>query len=73
MRPAVSGRTSTVASSANSAYDQSGTSYPTTWQPDFHWGLLALPDVVTSHNDNGTPISPWYCNGHEVNMAVWTK
>jgi hypothetical protein len=67
---------STVASSANSAYDGSGTSYPTTWAANFHWGLIALPEVVTSHGDNGQApvVNPWACDAsHLSDMKIWAR
>jgi len=72
--PAYSWTSSTVAASANSSYSGSGTSFPTTWQASCHWGLIALPEVNTSHCDNNSAPAPWVCGGsHATNMRIWAR
>jgi len=64
------------ASSANSAYGGGGTSYGTVWQLTCHWGVVALPDTVTSHCNNGDTrlVNPWYCGArHDPNMVMWVR
>ncbi|MEE2751357.1 MAG: fibrinogen-like YCDxxxxGGGW domain-containing protein [Myxococcota bacterium] len=66
----------TIAASANTEYDQSGTDYSTTWQNTCHWGLVALGQVSTAHCDNGTSgvTNPWACGGvHNTDLSIWAR
>lgn len=67
---------STSASAANADYDFTGTSYETTWQTTCHWGVVAVPDTVTSHCNNGDSrlVNPWYCAaGTDTDLFVWAR
>ena len=67
---------SVTASTANSLYDGTGTSYDTEWQPTCHWGILAVGQYTPAHCDNGTPIvtNPWYCEAsHDKDLVVWAR
>ena len=63
------------ASTCYSEYDLQGTSYPTSWQPTYHLGVVCVGKTTTSHGDNGySHVTPWYCDGsHTTGMIVWAR
>jgi hypothetical protein len=65
-----------TSTAAGASYPGTSGEYIPTWQTSFHWGLVAQPEAVVSHGNNGDPrvVNPWYCGGtHATSLVFWVR
>jgi hypothetical protein len=64
----------TTADACKTSYEQTDSSFATSWLCTGCWGLTCEGNMVTSHYIYPGIASPWYCGAsHTVDFELWVK